>query len=115
MDTKGILMHIDRTNEITVASETAGAAHPISSLGLVSMSTYRTPARCSSFGAGEAHDAGYFGLVGEIVDVASVFPQGYMLVVMTSLVLPPHAVRVPMKSVPTSFSTQKSITCLVAL
>jgi hypothetical protein len=55
-----IKMHIDRANEIAMASKSTGSTDPISSLGLVFMPTYRTPAAGSSFGAGEAHDVGLF-------------------------------------------------------
>jgi hypothetical protein len=37
MDAKGILMHIDRTNEVVMTPEAAPAADPMSSLGLVTM------------------------------------------------------------------------------
>jgi len=65
VDTKDILMHIYRANEVTAARKAAAAAGPISSLGLLTMSAARTPARCASFGAGEAQDAGLRGFVGE--------------------------------------------------
>ena len=91
MSTECILMHIDRTHEITVALETAGAADPISAFGLVFMPAYRTPATGSSFGAGEAHDVGLFRFVREVVDILAIFPQGHPLVVMPALILIAHA------------------------
>jgi len=94
VDTKDILMHIDRANEVTVARKAAAAADPISSLGLLTMPAARTPARCASFGAGEAQDAGLHGFVGEVVDIAAVFPQGHPLVVMSAGVLGADAMRV---------------------
>ena len=74
MDAVSIEMHIDRANEITVAPKAALAARPSSAFGLVFVSASRTPAAGSSFGAGQARDAGLLGFMGEIVDVASVFP-----------------------------------------
>ena len=53
----GVLMHIDRADEITMSREPAGTARPISVLGLVPMPASGTPATGSSFGAGEAQDA----------------------------------------------------------
>lgn len=87
-------MHIDRTNQIPVAQKAAGAACPTSALGLVSMPTCRTAARCSSFGAGEAHDMGSLAFVGEVVDVLAIFPQGHALIVVSASVLVAHAIRI---------------------
>lgn len=82
MRTESIKMHVDRTNEITMAREPASAARPIAVLGLVRMPTLRTAARCSSFGAAETADAGLFGFVRQIVNVFAVFPLRHALVVM---------------------------------
>ena len=94
MSTECILMHIDRTHEITVALETAGAANPISAFGLVFMPAYRTPATGSSFGAGEAHDVGLFRFVREVVDILAIFPQGHPLVVVPSAIMGTDPMRV---------------------
>jgi hypothetical protein len=88
------LMHIDRTDEITVAREAAGAARPSSALGLVTMPTSGTLATGSSFGAGEAQDAGLFRFVGQVVDVLAVFPQGHPLIVMPASVSIAYTMRV---------------------
>jgi hypothetical protein len=80
-------MHIDRANQVTVSREAAGTACPSSAFGLVCMSTSGTPARCSSFGAGEARDAGLFAFVGKIVDVTAVLPYRHALVVMPARML----------------------------
>ncbi len=87
-------MHIDRANEVTVSREPANSACPISSLGLVFMPTHRTPARCASFRAGEAHDVGSFGFVGEIVDIFTIFPQGHPLVVVSAIIPIAHPMRI---------------------
>ncbi len=87
------LMHIDRTHQVTVSREPASPACPISSLGLVFMPTARTLATCSSFGASEARDVSLFGLVGEIVDIFPIFPQGHPLIVVSAIVMVTHAVR----------------------
>jgi hypothetical protein len=115
LGTEGKRMHIDRADQITVSREPAGAACPISSLGLVCTPTARTPARCSSFGAGEAQDMGLFGFVAEIVDVLAIFPQGHTLIVISATVPVAYPMRVANESVPTSCFTQKLITALVAL
>ncbi len=94
MDTKGITMHIDRTYQVTVARKPAGAARPISAFGLMMMPTYRTPARCSSFGAGEARDAGLFGFVTEVVDVFPIFPLSHTAIVMAPGIPAAHAMRI---------------------
>jgi hypothetical protein len=94
MDAKDILMHIDRTNEVAVAPEAAAAADPRSSPGLFTMPAARTPAAGSSFGAGEARDAGLRGFVGEIVDIAAVFPARHPLVVVPAAVSGAHSMRV---------------------
>ena len=87
-------MHIDRADEIAVATKAAGAACPIAVLGLVRMPADRTPARCSSFRAGEARDAGLCRFVREIDNVLAVLPQGHTLVVMPARLSVAHAVRV---------------------
>ena len=88
------LMHIDRTDKITVSSETADLACPISSFGLVFMPTARTLARCSSFGASEARDVSLFGFVGEIIDVFAILPQGHAAVVMAATIPGTHPMRI---------------------
>ena len=87
-------MHIDRANKVTVVCESAGAACPSSAFGLVFVPAAGTPARCSSFGASEAQDAGLFRFVGQVVDVLAVLPQGHALVVVPAGVTVAHAVRV---------------------
>jgi|SRR5215469_12955535 len=87
-------MHIDRANKIAMAAKPTDSADPVSLSGLVFMPTDRTPATCSSFRAGEAHDMGSFGFVGEVVDIFPIFPQGHPLVVMASLVALAHAMRI---------------------
>ncbi len=82
-----IKMHIDRANEIAMASKSTGSTDPISSLGLVCMPTYRTPAAGSSFGAGEAHDVGLFCFMGQVVDIPAIFPKRHPLVVMPAFIL----------------------------
>ena len=94
MGTKHKGMHIDRANEIAVAGKAAGVACPGSASGFVTMPTSGTPARCSSFGASEAQDAGLFRFVGQVVDVLAVLPQGHALVVVPAGVTVAHAVRV---------------------
>jgi hypothetical protein len=80
------LMHIDRTDQITVASKTAGAADPVSVSGFVTMPTARTLTRRSSFRASKARDVSSFGLVGKIIDVFAIFPQGHTLIVVSTMV-----------------------------
>lgn len=92
MSTECETMHIDRANEIAVSSKPANSAYPISAFGLVMMPTAGTPARCSSFGASEARDAGSLGFVGKVVDVLAVFPQRHALIVMASAIPVAHAV-----------------------
>jgi len=53
--------------QVTVARKAAAAANPISSPGFMTMPAARTAARCASFGAGEAQDAGLRGFMGEAV------------------------------------------------
>lgn len=84
---KGERMHIDRTNQITVASEAALAAHPIAVLGFVLMPTSGTPTTSSSFGVGEARDVSLFGFVREIVDVFAILPLAHPLVVVLATIL----------------------------
>ena len=91
---KGILLHIDRPDQIAVASEAAPAANPVSASGLVCVLASGAPATRASFGAGEAQDASLHGLVGEIVDVAPVLPLRHAPVVVAAAILIADAVRV---------------------
>ena len=87
-------MHIDRANEIAMAPKAAPAADPVSAPGLVFVLASRTPARCSSFGAGRARDAGLVRFVGEVINIAAVFPLRHAAIVVAAVVLGAHAVRV---------------------
>ena len=80
-------MHIDRTNQIPVPGKLAFSAYPISAFGFVFVPTSRTPARCSSFGAGEAHDVSSLAFVGQIINILAIFPQGHALIVVPAFVL----------------------------
>jgi hypothetical protein len=94
VDAKDILMHIDRTHQVTMSGEPAGAARPISAFGLVFVPTSGTPARGASFRASEARDVSSFGFVGEIVDILAIFPASHALIVVASALSITHAVRV---------------------
>src|SRR5947209_16729006 len=93
-------VHIDRANQVTVTAKPAGTARPISVLGLVFMPTCRTPARCASFGAGEAHNMGLCGFVGQVGDILPVLPQRHPLVVMPAALPVAHTVRVADEEAP---------------
>jgi hypothetical protein len=94
MDTVSILMHIDRADQIAVASKAAHAAHPVSASGLVSVLASGAPATRASFGAGRAQDASLKGLVGEVVDISTVLPLPHASVVVAAAVAGADAVRV---------------------
>ncbi len=94
METKGILMHIDRAHQIAMASKAALAADPVSPSGLVWVLASGTPAAGPSFGAGRAQDASLLAFVREVVNVLAVFPLRHAPVVMPSFGLPSDAVRV---------------------
>ena len=94
MDAKGILMHIDRPDEIAVAAKPAGATSPGASCGLVLVTASGTPARCASFRASEAQDVALRGFVGEVVDVAPVLPLRQTPIVMPPTCAGTHTVRV---------------------
>jgi hypothetical protein len=94
MDSKGVLMHIDRAHEVAMPAKPADAARPISAFGLVLVPAAGTSATGSSFGAAEARDASLFGFMREVVDVLAVFPQRHTVVMMASFILTADAVRV---------------------
>src|SRR5215469_7680100 len=91
----GEWVHIDRTHQVPMPGKLASMARPMSALGLVFVPTSRTAARGASFGAGEAHEVGSFGLVAEVVDVHAIFPRGHPLIVLASTVLAPDPMRIP--------------------
>src|SRR5215471_17060604 len=92
-----ISMHIDRTDQVPVPGKLACSAYPISAFGFVFMPTCRTPARCSSFGASEAHDVSGFAFVSQIVDILAIFPQSHALIVVPASVLRADAMRIANK------------------
>ena len=94
MDAKGILMHIDRADEVAMEASPALAARPISSFGLVFVLASGTPTTRSSFGAGEAQDASLLAFMREVVDIASVFPLRHAAIVVSTRVLIADAMRV---------------------
>ena len=84
-------MHIDTTYKITMSCKATGSTDPISASGFLFVTASGTLARCSSFGAREARDAGLFGFVRQVVDIFAIFPQGHPLIVMPALILIAHA------------------------
>ncbi len=94
MDAKGLLMHIDRTDEIAVAAKPAATADPSSSFGFVLMLASGTPAASASFGAGRAQDASLFAFVHEVIKVFAVFPLRHATIVVTATIAGAHAVRI---------------------
>lgn len=89
-----IKMHVDRANEVAMAAKPTDPAYPISAVGLVFMTTYRTPTTGSSFGAGEAHDVGSFRFVDKIFDILAIFPERHTLIVMPTVISIAHPMRV---------------------
>jgi hypothetical protein len=87
-------VHIDRADEVAVAAKPAGAARPSSALGLVTMPAAGTPAAGSSFGAGEAQDAGLLRFMGQVINVTAVFPLRHAAIVMPAGVPVAHAMRI---------------------
>src|SRR5436305_14867326 len=80
-------MHIDRTNQIPVPGKLAFSAYPISAFGFVFVPTSRTPARCFSFVAGEAHVVSSLAFVGQIINILAIFPHCHALIVVPAFVL----------------------------
>jgi hypothetical protein len=87
-------MHIDRTHQIAVSSKATALTSPNSAFGFVLLSTSGTLARCSSFGASEAQDAGLFCFVTEVVDIFAVLPQRHALIVVPATRTLADAVRI---------------------
>src|SRR5260370_41910991 len=87
-------MHIERTNQVTVADKATLLTVPNPAFGLVLLSTSGTLATCSSSGASEAQDAGLFRFVGQIVDVTAILPQGHTLIVMSASISIAHPMRI---------------------
>src|SRR5258708_605692 len=88
-------MHIHRSNNVTVSGKATSFTCPISSFGLVFMLTDRTLATCSSFGASKAHDVSLFRLMGQVIDIFAVFPQGHALVVVPAAIPVADTMRIP--------------------
>jgi hypothetical protein len=77
-----------------MTGELAGFTDPISVFGFMFVTTLGTPARCASFGAGEALYVGLLAFLGEVVDVLAVFPQGHALIVVSAAVLLTDTMRI---------------------
>jgi hypothetical protein len=87
-------MYVHRAYQVSVSSETTRVAVPLPVSRLVFMPTVGTPARCSSFRAGEARNMGLLCFVGQIVDVLAIFPQGHALIVVSALLLVADPMRI---------------------
>ena len=87
-------MHIHTADHVAMPSKSTVPALPHSASGLMFMPAYRTLAACSSFRASEALDAGLYTFVREIVDIFAILPLRHTLVVIPSLVLLAHVMRV---------------------
>ena len=87
-------MHIDRTDQIAMSSKATLLTSPHPAFGFVLLPTSGTLARRSSFGAGEAQDAGLFGFMREVADIFAVLPQRHALVVVPATSTLAHAVRI---------------------
>ena len=96
----GKLMHIYRTDQIPMTGELAGFTDPISVLRFLFVPTLGTPARCASFGAGEALYVGLLAFMGEVVDVLAIFPQGHALIVVSAAVLLTDTMRIADEEAP---------------
>jgi hypothetical protein len=70
-----------------MSRESALVAVPLPVFRLVFMPTSGTLAARSSFGAREVRDVSLLCLVGEIVDVFAISPEGYALIMMPSVLL----------------------------
>ena len=96
----GKRMHIYRTDQVPMTGELAGLTDPISVLGFMFVTTLGTPARCASFGAGEALYVGLLAFMGEVVDVLAIFPQGHALIVVSAAVLLTDTMRIADEEAP---------------
>jgi hypothetical protein len=85
------MMHIDTPYKVTMSYKATGSTEPISAFGFRFVTASGTLARCSSFGAREARDAGLFGFVGQVVDIFAIFPQGHALIVVSATVTIAHS------------------------
>ena len=83
-----------------MTGELAGLTDPISVLGFMFVTTLGTPARCASFGAGEALYVGLLAFMGEVVDVLAIFPQGHALIVVSAAVLLTDTMRIADEEAP---------------
>lgn len=90
----GNRVHIDRAYDIPVTLKATGITSPVPPFGLVTMAAYGTPAGRTSLVPGEAHDAVFFRLLFQIVDVLPVLPLAHALVVVTATISAAGSVRV---------------------
>ncbi len=58
------------------------------------MAAYGTPAGCTTFIPGEAHDAVLFRLLLQVIDIPAVLPLAHALIVVTPGVLASYPIRV---------------------
>jgi hypothetical protein len=92
--TKGQGMHVHAPHDIAVANQATAPTGPVPSSRLLLPVASRTVAAGSSLTAAEARDADLCALFVEILLVLAVFPLAHALVVMVSLVLSAHPVRI---------------------
>ena len=90
-------MHIDTADQIPVSRKSAVLAMPLPVFRLVLLPTSGTLARCSSFGASEARHVGLFAFVGQIVNIFPVLPQAHALIVVGTIIVIAHTMRIANK------------------
>ncbi len=87
-------MHIHTPHDVSVTDKATAPTGPVAPCRLLLPVTSRTMAAGSSLTATEAHDADPFTLLVQILLVLAVLPLSHALVVMASLVLVAHPVRI---------------------
>jgi len=80
-------VHVDPADYIPVALKATCRAPPVPPPGLVAMAATGTPAGRTSFVPGEAHDAVFFRLLLQVIDVLAVLPLAHALVVVATRIL----------------------------
>ena len=90
-------MHIDGPDQVPMSLKATRFTDPSPIARLMSVSTGRTPAAGSSFGAGEARHVGLFAFVGEIVQVLAILPESHPLVMVPPVVVITDSMRIANK------------------
>jgi hypothetical protein len=99
---------IDSTNHVSMTNKPAFGAFPIAVFRFMAVTTFETSTTRTPFVTISGFDACDLALIGEVVDIGSVFPSSHALVVFTTRIFPSNAIWIPNVDLGNTLSFEKA-------